>query len=54
VVILWTHYRGQASDREEKRNCASAGENRAPKKTKNDAIEASMLLKTKKGMSEAN
>jgi hypothetical protein len=52
VVIWWTHCRGQASLREEKRNSPGIGENRGPKKTGNDTIEASMLLKTQKGMSE--
>ena len=52
MVILWTHCRGRASDREEKRNSPGSRENRGPQKTKNDTTEASMLLKTKKDMSE--
>jgi len=51
VVILWTHCRGQAAEREEKRNSPVTEENRGPEKTKNSTIEASMLLKTKKCMS---
>ena len=52
MVILWTHCREQASDREEKCNSPGTGEIRGPKKTKNSTNEASMLLKTKKGTSE--
>jgi len=46
VVILWTHCRGQASNREEKRNSPCNRENRDPKVKKNNTNEASMLLKT--------
>jgi hypothetical protein len=46
VVILWTHCRRQASDREEKRNSPGTREGQGPKKTKNDTNEASMSLKT--------
>jgi hypothetical protein len=52
VVILWTDCRGQASGHEEMLNSPGTRKNRAPKKTKNSTSEASMLLKTKKGMSE--
>jgi len=52
VVLLWTHCRGQASDREEKRNSPDTRENRDPKKTKNSTNEASMLLKTHDGISK--
>jgi len=38
-------------EREENRNSPATEENRGPGKTKNSTIEASMLLKTKKGMS---
>ena len=54
VVILWTPCHGQAADREEKRNSPGSGENRGTKKRKNSTIEANMLLKTKKGMSETS
>jgi hypothetical protein len=50
VVILWTHRRGQASDREEKRNSPGTGENLGPGITKNSTNEASMLLKTRDGI----
>ena len=52
MVILWTHCRGQASDREEKRNSPGTWGKPDPKKTKNSTIEASILLKTNKAMSE--
>jgi hypothetical protein len=50
VVILWTHCRGWASDREEKRNSPCNQENRDPKITKNNTNEASKLLKTNDGI----
>ena len=54
MVILWTHCREQASDREEKRNSRRTRGIRGPEKTKDSTIEASMFLKIKKGMSETN
>jgi hypothetical protein len=50
VVILWAHCRGQASDREEKRNGLRTQENRRPENTKNITIEASMSLKTNEAL----
>jgi hypothetical protein len=48
MVLLWTHCRGQAVEREERRNSPGTGENRGTKKTKNNTNEASKLLKTLK------
>jgi hypothetical protein len=45
--MLWTHCRGQASDREEKRNGPGYGECRELQKMKNSGNEAKKYLKTK-------
>jgi len=54
MVILWTHCRWQAVEREEKRNSPGTGENGGRKETKNSTNEASKLLKTRNcGRNEA-